>query len=484
MARKDGVCAESALSVVWFRDDLRLTDHPALHAALKQGAAILIYIASDRQIDAEGAAARWWRHRSLEALSQSICALGGRLIVRRGEALDVLRALITETNAGTVMWNRRLQPAAMAEDTRIKAALRAEGVVVKSFPGNVLHEAWQIMTQQAKPYKVFTPYWKAIVAAGLDMDVLPAPTHLTKVNDDIPSLSIRELGYQPRIPWDKGFVWTPGELGAQRCLTQFMPKMAAYSDARDMLAGEGVSKLSPHLHFGEISPRQALAAITQYYGCVLAPSGVASYVRELGWREFAQYLLYHFPYTVTQALDTRFEAFPWRHAPDDLRAWQRGQTGIPVVDAAMRCLWQTGWMHNRARMIVASFLTKNLLIDWRHGAAWFMDTLVDADLGSNTAGWQWTAGSGADAAPYFRIFNPVLQAEKYDSDGVFIRTWLPELARLNGKDLFAPWLANPNALRAADVRLGENYPYPIVDLASSRTRALNALESMKSINQE
>lgn len=471
------------ITLVWFRDDLRLTDHPALFAAIKMGAVLPVYIAPEARFDNEGGALHWWRHHSLLALSRQLQALGSCLTVRRGEALTVLRELVIATGADAVVWNRRLEPTAIHEDTLIKAALRADGVTVKSFPSNTLHEAWQILTQQGKPFKVFTPFWKANLALGLTFQVLPAPTFLNCVHPALHSIPITELDYLPRIAWDTAFydLWTPGELGAQARLTQFMPYIDAYAEARNNLTGIGVSKLSPHLHFGEISPRQVVVRMMQQYGSVLEPSGVEHYVRELGWREFGQYLLYHFPHTATQPLDTRFTAFPWRDAPDDLHAWQCGKTGIPVVDAAMRCLWHTGWMHNRARMIVASFLTKNLLIDWRLGAAWFMDTLVDADLGSNTAGWQWTAGSGADAAPYFRIFNPILQAEKYDSDGVFIRTWLPELARLDNKDLFAPWQASQIRLQAAGVVLGKDYPHPILDVASSRSRALAAFAMMKEI---
>ena len=475
-------------TIVWFRQDLRLGDHPALDAAIQTGAdqghIIPVYIhpvyaPSDQTADSEtliheGAAARWWRHHSLRSLAERLASCGSRLIIRQGEPIAELQRLIHETKANRVVWNRRMEPAARAEDTRIKAALRAEGINVDSFNGNYLHEPWTIQNKQGKPFKVFTPYWKAVVAAGLDLPTHPEPNNLPAVPQALNSLAIDELGLLPAIAWDKDFYnhWQPGELGAWSRFEDFIPLIDEYAEARNHLIGTGVSKLSAHLHFGEISPRQIVRYLLDTRGSVLEPRGIEHFVQELGWREFGAYLAYHYPQTVDAPLDARFLNFKWRDAPDDLRAWQHGQTGIPVVDAAMRCLWQTGWMHNRARMIVASFLTKNLLIDWRCGAAWFMDTLVDADEPSNTAGWQWTAGTGADAAPYFRIFNPVLQAEKFDPDGAFIRHWVPELARLENKYLFAPWTASETALAQAGIVLGKTYPEPITDLKVSRQRAL------------
>jgi deoxyribodipyrimidine photo-lyase len=480
-------------TLVLFRQDLRLGDHPALCAALRhvgKGHIIPVYIhpaeAGESNEESghsghEGGAARWWRHHSLQALSHSLEARGSRLVIRRGEALAALQQLIRETGALRVVWNRRMEPSARQEDTRIKTALRAKGIEVDSFNGNYLHEPWNILNKQGKPFQVFTPYWKTLLAAGLDSSPRPAPDTLPSVPNTLDSLSVEALGLLPSIPWDRRFnaEWTPGEDGAWARFEAFSSLIDDYADARNLLTGTGVSKLSPHLHFGEISPRQILNHIVKTHGSVLEPSGVEHFVRELGWREFGAYLAFHFPETVHAPLDKRFLRFEWREAPDDLRAWQCGRTGIPVIDAAMRCLWQTGWMHNRARMIVASFLTKNLLIDWRHGAAWFMDTLVDADEPSNTAGWQWTAGTGADAAPYFRIFNPVLQAEKFDPNGAFIRRWVPELARLDTRYVFAPWTADRDTLVRAGVTLGETYPEPIVDLKTSRQRALERFNQIK-----
>lgn len=472
-------------TLVWFRQDLRLTDNPALTAALTQGRIIPVYIqAQAKQLPTEGGASRWWRHHSLRALQNSLNACGSRLIIRCGAPLAELQKLINETGATAVVWNRRMEPAARAHDAQIKTALKASGIEVQSFNGNYLHEPWTIFNKQNKPFQVFTPYWKAVVAAGLNLPIQPAPEQLPAVDATLASASLASLDLLPKIPWDNGFTeWHPGEEGAWAQFEAFLPKIDAYADARNWLDGSGVSKLGAHLHFGEITPRQMINSLLNTRGSVLEPRGIEHFVRELGWREFGAYLAFHFPHTVTAPLDERFNAFAWRNtqteAAADLRAWQCGQTGIPVVDAAMRCLWQTGWMHNRARMIVASFLTKNLLIDWREGAAWFMDTLIDADEPSNTAGWQWTAGTGADAAPYFRVFNPILQAEKFDADGAFIRRWVPELARLPTKALFAPWEADSATLGQAGVVLGRTYPQPVVDLKASRERALANFSRIK-----
>lgn len=477
--------------IVWFRDDCRLADNPALTAALTSGAptdensAHIIPVYIDDPAEETGGAVRWWRHHSLAALDQSLRERGSRLHLAQGQPLAVLRALILATGARAVFWNRRLTPQGIATDQHIKEALRQQGIAVHSFNGNYLHEPWTIKNGQNEPFKVFTPYWKAVVRAGLDQPPLPAPAHLPAVPDTIDSRPLSTLQLLPTLPWDQGFTeWQPGEAGAWARLSKFLDQIDQYASGRDRLDASGVSKLSAHLRFGEISPRQILHHITQQHGDLFANPGTEHFVRELGWREFGAYLLYHFPTTVDQPLNPRFNAMPWREAPAELTAWQRGQTGVPVIDAAMRCLWHTGWMHNRARMIVASFLTKNLLIDWRLGADWFMDTLVDADLASNTAGWQWTAGSGADAAPYFRVFNPILQAEKFDHDGAFIRRWLPELARLPTPALFAPWQTDAHSLLRAGVILGQHYPHPMVDLPTTRERALAAFEKIKNTNEK
>jgi deoxyribodipyrimidine photo-lyase len=473
-------------TIVWFRQDLRLSDHPAFTAALDNVAErdpriIPVYIL-DEVSPQLGGAAQWWLHHSLAALARDLAARGSRLVLRRGDPETEITKLQQETGATAVYWNRRFEPVAIRHDQAIKTQLKASGINAQSFPGNHLHDPWRVLNRQGKPFRVFTPYWKALITAGIDVPPLSSlPNALPPVPPNIASMPLEMLGLLPDILWDRAFPehWQPGEHGAWESLAAFLPKIESYAEGRNALDGQGVSRLSPHLRFGEITPRQISAALFARYPHPLEVPGVEHFLRELGWREFGAYLLYHDPQSGTEPLNPRFAAFPWRDAPNDLSAWQRGETGIPVVDAAMRSLWATGWMHNRARMIVASFLTKNLLIDWRCGADWFMDTLVDADLASNTAGWQWTAGTGADAAPFFRIFNPILQAEKFDPHGDFIRQWLPELTLADNKTLFAPWQATDSALSKAGIRLGETYPEPIVDLAASRRRALDTFAQIK-----
>ncbi|MFP4154587.1 MAG: cryptochrome/photolyase family protein [Halothiobacillaceae bacterium] len=458
--------------LMWFRRDLRLADNPALNAALAAGAVIPVYVhAPDEEgAGAPGAASRWWLHHSLGELDGALRALGSRLVIRGGPTCAALLELARSTGAEGVYWNRLYEPALVRRDREIKSALRQAGLAAESFNGSLLHEPWQIMNRSGAPYRVFTPYWKACRAAGLDREVLPAPGALPPVPDLVEYGSIKSLGLEPAIRWDEGLRarWTPGEAGAWARLMQFLERVDDYAGCRDQMGREATSSLSPHLHFGEIGPRQVLRALLDA-GHDAGRSGPEAFVRELGWREFAHYLLFHFPETVDHPLDRRFEHLPWREAPEDLAAWQQGETGIPIVDAAMRQLWHTGWMHNRARMIVASFLTKNLLVDWRLGAAWFHDTLVDADLASNVAGWQWVAGSGADAAPYFRVFNPVRQAEKFDPEGEYIRRWVPERAGMKAPAVFDPEIAAPH------------YPAAITDLRQSRQRALDAFARIRSM---
>ncbi|HER20079.1 MAG TPA: deoxyribodipyrimidine photo-lyase, partial [Chromatiales bacterium] len=394
-------------TIVWFRQDLRLADNPALDRALVAGAIIPVYIAptDSRRTNRRdgfhaGGASRWWLHHSLVALDHALGEKGSRLVVRRGEPTTVLRDLAEQTGATTVHWNRRLEPAGIETDRFVKQALREEGLTVQSFNGNYLHEPWNVLNKQGEPYKVFTPYWKALLAAGIDQEVLPEPERFDPVPENIESDTIEALDLLPRLDWAEDFAdwWTPGEAGAWDRLEAFLDNIDDYHHTRNRMDLEGTSRLSPHLHFGEISPRQIVARVRAEYPEALEEKGTEAFLREIGWREFGANLIYHFPRTETDNLDVRFDALPWENAPDDIAAWQRGQTGIPVVDAAMRSLWATGWMHNRARMMVASFLTTHCLVDWRLGADWFMDTLVDADLPSNTAGWQWVAGTGADAA--------------------------------------------------------------------------------------
>jgi deoxyribodipyrimidine photo-lyase len=471
-------------AIVWFRRDLRLADQPALLAALAAADTVIpVYIHSPGEEGdwAPGAASRWWLHGSLAALDTELRVRGSRLVLREGPAPGALEALIAETGATAIYWNRLYEPATIARDTAVKQSLVAQGVEAISCNGHLLFEPWTIRNGAGEPYRVFTPFWKACLA---QLGTLPsprtAPERLPAVPARLASIPLGALGLLPRIRWDAGLAstWLPGEAGALATLERFVEEaIAAYEADRNRPDLAGSSRLSPYLHFGELSPCQALAAAR-------APgrgdtAGAVSFVRELGWREFAHHLLYHFPHTPDAPLDGRFASLDWREDPALLDAWQRGRTGYPIVDAGMRELWHTGWMHNRVRMVVASLLTKNLFMHWRHGARWFWDTLVDADLANNTLGWQWTAGCGADAAPYYRVFNPVLQAEKFDPDRAYIRRWLPELAALPDKYVHCPWQAPADVLLAAGVRLGQDYPLPIVDPRSSRDEALRRFEGLK-----
>lgn len=490
-------------AILWFRRDLRLDDHPALRAAIgccEQWIPLYIHAPHEEAPWAPGAASQWWLHWSLTSLDARLREQGSQLWVMRGDSLDCLRRVISVTGATELHWSRLYDPATRERDTRIKQALRAEGVRVESHPGSLLFEPWEIATSGNGPYRVFTPYWRRCVAALAQIEAQPAPGSLPPTPSPAPAPGsstpapaqptasidppgIASLGLLPRIPWDETMrrTWTPGESSALRTAQHFLQdRLTPYTQRRDLPDQEGTSRLSPHLHFGEISPRRLLAMLRASAIDPLAEPAEA-FVREIGWREFAHHLLYHFPHTTDEPLDARFAALPWREegAEPLLAAWKQGVTGIPLVDAGMRQLWQTGWMHNRVRMIVASFLTKNLRLPWQVGARWFWETLVDADLASNSLGWQWSAGCGADAAPYFRIFNPVLQGERFDPKGAYVRRWCPELARMPDKYLHQPWAA-PAALRThAGVRIGVEYPAAIIDLKSSRAEALAAYEVVK-----
>jgi deoxyribodipyrimidine photo-lyase len=471
---------EHAVALVWLRRDLRLADNPALTHALEHAHQVVLLYLHALEEEAPwspGAASLWWLHHSLQSLQDQIAQRHGRLILRQGDSLACLKQLITETAATLVCWNRVYEPVPMARDTCIKTTLKSQGIEVRSFNAALLFEPWVIQNQQGNPFKVFTPFWRHCNSQlSQQATPRPAPEVLPVVNNPVSSLRLDELAMLPRIPWDTGLraCWRPGEAGAHARLQHFMDETAThYALERDRPDKPSTSKLSPHLHFGEIGPRQIIAALTA--------QGIAAeaFVRELGWREFSYHLLYHFPNTPDQSLDARFEFFSWQHNALTSMAWRRGRTGIPIVDAGMRELWHTGYMHNRVRMIAASFLTKNLRIHWREGARWFWDTLVDADLANNTQGWQWTAGCGADAAPYFRVFNPVLQTEKFDPQCIYLRRWLPELVALPNKWLPAPWTAPESELKRAGITLGVTYPRPIVDLSVSRAAALTAYRQVR-----
>ena len=477
-------------AVVWFRRDLRLADNPALTAALARCERVVpVYIhAPDEEGPWQpGGASRWWLHHGLTALAQDLANAGSRLIVAQGESLPALRQVIRDTSATECHWNRLYEPATIARDTAVKQALRADGVRCESHNAAMLFEPWTVQTKAGEPYRVFSPYWRSCTQLLMDVPgPSPAPPALPEVPGTLNTVPVDALALLPRIPWDEGLVetWQPGTAGATAQLGRFLDQAVGdYGDRRDLPAEPGTSRLSPHLHWGEIGPRQVLATVRDACGSVTA-GGAGAFIRELGWREFSMQLLYHFPRTPTEPLDPKFADFPWRtDGAEALReAWQRGRTGIPIVDAGMRELWHTGWMHNRVRMVVASLLTKNLRLPWQEGARWFWDTLVDADLANNTQGWQWAAGSGADAAPYFRIFNPVRQSERFDAAGDYVRRWCPELAALPNRLVHEPWAAQPTLLEQAGVRLGRDYPAPVVDLKQSRDAALAAFEQIKGIS--
>ena len=473
-----------ALGIVWFRRDLRLRDNPALSAALSGCERILpVYIEySAEQGDwATGAAARWWLHHSLASLAADLADKDVPLILRRGSARDELLRLTEASGATAVYWNRLYEPARIEADKLVKKALTEADIAACSFNGSLLAEPWEIETKSGTPYRVFTPFWRA-AREYLDVpepERIPAQMRGPDKRPD--SLSLDDLALLPERDWADGFmdVWTPGEDGARRRAERFVDShVGDYDEQRDIPAVEGVSRMSPHLHWGEISIRDLWHKVCDRHDEV--PDGADVYLQELGWREFAHHILYHYPQTTDAPMYEKYAKFPWREDADDMiRAWQRGRTGIPIVDAGMRQLWQTGWMHNRVRMIVASLLVKNIRAHWLHGARWFWDTLVDADLPANTMGWQWSAGSGADAAPYFRIFNPVRQGERFDPAGDYVRRWVPELADVPKKYIHAPWTLPADAARAAGVTIGEDYPEPIVDLSASREAALDALKSIK-----
>ena len=470
-------------ALVWFRDDLRLADHPALTAGAKASTLTCIYGLDEdsSSLRPHGGASRWWLAQSLRALDRDLRKLGQRLVLRRGKAADVIPRLAREARATHVYWNRRYDREGIAADDAVIAGLKAQGVTGGTFPGNLLVEPGRLLTKDGGPLRVFTPFWKRVLALGDPRKPVPAPTRLPPPID-VASDALEDWKLEPTKPdWAGGLreTWIPGEAAARERLADYLDTIRGYADERDRPDKPATSRLSPYLRFGEISATQIYHA-ARFAADNQAPTrDVDKFLSELGWREFSYHLLHHFPDLATTNLQSRFDAFPWRTDDDALNAWQRGQTGYPIVDAGMRELWHTGWMHNRVRMVVASFLIKHLLIDWRLGEQWFWDTLVDADPANNTASWQWVAGSGADAAPYFRIFNPILQGERFDPHGDYVRRWVPEIAALPDRFIHKPWMASPLELTEAKVTLGKTYPEPMVDHDMARKRALAAFERVK-----
>lgn len=474
--------------VVWFRNDLRLRDNPALSAALAQGRPVIpVYVWRPEAHGAwaPGAASRWWLHHSLASLNRELEELGSRLVIRRSAVLESLLDLTENTGARSVFWNRGYEPALVQSDAGVERALLSQGVDVQTFNAALLHEPASIANKSGRPFQVFTAFWRRCLEQPDPGEALPAPDALPRVPASVTSLALDELSLLPTFDWASGLrsSWNPGERGAEENLRRFLSSaFQRYDQQRNLPAVDGTSRLSPHLAFGEVSPRQVWHSVRAWavrHGLNTAQWRSSQFLTELGWREFGWHLLYHFPKTPEQPLRPEFANFQWRTNPKALEAWKKGRTGIPLVDAGLRQLWDTGWMHNRVRMVAASFLVKNLLLPWQAGARWFWDTLVDADLANNTLGWQWVAGSGADAAPFFRIFNPVLQGQKFDPHGEYVRRWLPELAALPARYIHAPFKAPQAVLDKASIRLGHDYPEPVVSLFASREAALEAYARLR-----
>lgn len=462
------------MTIVWFRQDLRIADNPALYAAAQQGPILPIYILEEapEKHAKMGGASRVWLHNALNQLNLT---LNGNLQLFSGDPLDILSHLCQQENITKIYWNRCYEPWRIQRDKLIKEQLNTAGKTVKSFNASLLWEPWEVLKKDGTPYRVFTPFYRngCLSQSQPPRKPVPVPDSPNFIKCQNQNLQLEELQFLPKLSWHQSLVsgWKISEQGAHDQLASFLENSVFnYRTVRNIPAEAGTSQLSPYLHFGQISPHQIWHA-TQ----TVEPSDdLDTFRSELGWREFSYSLLFHFPQLPTHNLQNRFDHFPWTKNSQYLKAWQSGQTGYPIVDAGMRELWQTGYMHNRVRMIVGSFLVKNLLIDWRLGEAWFWDCLFDADLASNSASWQWIAGCGADAAPYFRIFNPITQGEKFDPEGVYTRRYVPELQKLPNKYLFKPWEAPESVLKEADIALGLDYPKPIVDLKLSRNRALEA----------
>ena len=470
-------------AILWLRRDLRLSDNAALAVALaaKRPILPLVILEKDPPARAPGAAARWWLDKSLKALAKDLDARGSRLLLRQGEARATLEAVAKATNAGLVVWNRTYEPAIDARDDDLAEALRAQGVEAHACEGKLLLDPAAVRTKTGGPYGVFTPFWRTArgqvdpAAPEGPPKSIPAPAHWPA------SESLASWKLHPAKPdWSSAFDWTPGEAGAQALLRAFLDsKLKTYPHDRDRPALDGSSRLSPHLAAGEITPRQVYCATQARLAAHGLEDQADKFLSELGWREFDYGVLAQQPELHRTPFKRPLAGLKWRKSSADLQAWKRGRTGYPIVDAGMRQLWTLGWMHNRVRLITASFLVKHLLIDWREGEAWFWDCLVDCDPANNPANWQWVAGTGADAQPFFRIFNPITQGEKFDPAGDYVRRWVPELARADKAWIHSPWTASEEALAQAGIKLGENYPKPVVEHEVARARALEALKATR-----
>ncbi len=474
--------------IYWFRQDLRLSDLPGLAAAAATGCPVLPVYVLDTKNPANwqpGAASRWWLHHSLAALSGQLNALGGQLHLFSGDPACILPALARRVGASDIFCSKQYKPWAWRLESQLSSLLRKDDIELKPFQGTLLWNPTSISNKSGQPYRVFTPFWRTCREAG--HPEVPAGS-IAKVRwhkTGIQSETLTSWNLQPVKPdWAAhwGQIWQPGEEGAIKRLQRFMAEsLPGYGNGRDFPAMQSTSRLSAHLHFGEIAPTRVYHTLLQNKAMDLSTdSDTDKFLSELGWREFSYHLLYHFPHITEREFKPGFAKFPWSGSAEQYSVWKAGETGYPIVDAGMRELYATGTMHNRVRMIVASFLCKHLLIDWRAGQRWFWDTLVDADLASNSCSWQWVAGSGADAAPYYRIFNPVTQSRKFDADGAYIRRWVPELTPLPNRYIHEPWTAPQKVLETFGLSLGLDYPRPIVDHRSAREGALAAYAHLKS----